>query len=254
MIATSERRVTHPTIVRRFRVALAFLTRLPGGRDPEDESELAASLAAFPLVGALVGALLAGALAAAAAWLPAAIAGAIVTALLAIATGGLHLDGLADTFDALGSGADRARRLEIMRDSRIGAHGAGAVALVLLAKAACLEHLAATGPLALVGALATARGLAALAIRIFPYARPEGLGRPFTGVGGVDLAVASATAVAIAIALPPGGLPAVLVASAASFSLWWWLARSLGGLTGDAYGAGIEIAEVAYLCAAAAAC
>src|SRR4029453_14868040 len=54
VIATSERRLTHPTIVRRFRVALAFLPRLPGGRDPEDESELAASLAAFPLVGAPV--------------------------------------------------------------------------------------------------------------------------------------------------------------------------------------------------------
>ena len=78
---------------------------------------------------------------------------------MAMLTGGLHLDGFADVFDALGGGrGDRARMLEIMRDSRIGAHGAGAVALVLLAKAACLEHLAAGGPLALVGALATGRG------------------------------------------------------------------------------------------------
>jgi adenosylcobinamide-GDP ribazoletransferase len=242
-------------MVRRFRVALAFLTRLPGGRDPEDEGELVAALVAFPFVGALLGAILAGVLAASAVWLPDAIAGALVTALLAAATGGLHLDGLADTFDALGSGGDRTRRLEIMRDSRIGAHGAGAVALVLLAKAACLEHVAESGALVLVGALATARGLAVLAIAVYPYARLEGLGRPFRDVRSADVAIVIATVVVLAAALPvPGGLTAVLVASAAAFSLWTWLARSIGGLTGDGYGAGIEIAELAYLCAAAAAC
>jgi adenosylcobinamide-GDP ribazoletransferase len=247
--------VKRPPFLRRFRVALAFLTRLPGGRHPEGEGELAASLAAFPLVGAVLGALLAAVLAAAAAVLPDAIAAVLATALLAAATGGLHLDGLADTFDALGSGGGPARRLEVMRDSRIGAHGAAAVALVLIAKTACLEQVAAAGPLALIGALATARWLAALAIAIYPYARREGLGRSFAEVRAADLAVATATVAVVAVAVPaPAGVVAVLAASAAAFALWTWLAGSLGGLTGDGYGAGIEIAEVASLCAAAAAC
>jgi adenosylcobinamide-GDP ribazoletransferase len=247
--------LTAPTIGRRFRIALAFLTRLPGGRDPDSEAELAASLAAFPLVGAVLGVVIGGALAVSARWLPDAVAGTLAAALLAALTGGLHLDGLADTFDALGAGGDRVRRLQVMRDSRIGAHGAVALALVLLAKAACLEHLAATGPFALVGALAAARGLAAFAVHAYPYARADGLGRPFRGADRSDLAIATAVVLVLAVAVPaPGGILAVALAGAVAFALWSWLARSLGGLTGDGYGAGIELAEVAYLCAAAAAC
>jgi adenosylcobinamide-GDP ribazoletransferase len=244
-----------PSPLRRFRIAVAFLTRLPSGRLEVAADELGAATAAFPAVGVLLGLLGAAALSLLASVLPAAVAAPLTVAFLAALTGGLHLDGLADSFDAIGAGGDRARRLDVMRDSRIGAHGAAAIALALLVKSACLEPIAAAGPLALVSALATARALVVVAIRVHPYARLEGLGRPFASVDGTALAIACGSALVVAIALPaPGGLLAVAVAAAVSLSWWAWLARSLGGLTGDTYGAGIELAEIAYLCAAAAAC
>jgi adenosylcobinamide-GDP ribazoletransferase len=247
--------VPQPGPLRRFRIAVAFLTRLPTGRLEVAPGELGAATAAFPAVGVLLGVLGAATLSVLASILPVAVAAPGAVALLATLTGGIHLDGLADSFDAIGAGGDRARRLEVMRDSRIGAHGAAAVALALLVKSACLEPLAAAGPVALVSALATARALVVIAIRIHPYARSEGLGRPFASVDGTSLAIACATALVVAIALPaPGGLLAVAFAAAVSLSWWAWLARSLGGLTGDTYGAGIELAEIAFLCAAAAAC
>src|SRR5690606_8532703 len=161
----------------RFRIALSFLTRLPGGRHPVGDADLASSLAAFPLVGAVVGALAAVVLAGAARVLPPEIAGARACAALALATGGLHLDGLADTFDALGSGRDRDGRLEVMRDSRIGAHGATALALVLVVEIACFARLAAAGTEAVAGvdaAVAVARALVAVAMARHPYARTRG--------------------------------------------------------------------------------
>lgn len=243
---------------RRFRVALSFLTRLPGGVDPADDAELAGSLAAFPLVGALLGAVIAGVLTLAAALLPAQVAAVLAFAALVAATGGLHLDGLADTFDALGSGKDRARRLEIMRDSRIGAHGATALALFSIAAVGCLEALVERGVSALIGALAVARSLVVVAIALYPYARAQGLGRPFAQVGRRTVLVAAAIGLVAALLAPsPGALAALgaaFVASLVALGFWAWLARSLGGLTGDTYGAGIVVAEVAYLCAVAAAC
>lgn len=245
---------------RRFRIALAFLTRLPGGADPVDEAELADSLAAFPLVGALLGAIAAAVLAGFSSFLEDEVAAVLTLAVVSAATGALHLDGLADTFDALGAGRDPERRLGVMRDSRIGAHGAVALVLVLLAQAACLAELADEGAAAaLVGGLAVARALAVLAIVAHPYARARGLGRPFVHSSPGTVATSLGIGLVVALLAPaPGGIAttvvAVLAASTAALAFWWWLARSLGGLTGDTYGAGIEIAQVAYLCAVAAAC
>src|SRR5437016_1160273 len=105
--------------------AFAFLTRLPVGGGPLRDADLGRSIAFFPLVGLVLG--------------------LVLTGLASLLTGGLHLDGVADVFDALGGGrGDRQRMLEIMRDSRIGAHGAAALFLLLLAKtfavATALEH------------------------------------------------------------------------------------------------------------------
>ena len=107
----------------------------------------------------------------------------LLAALLAALTGGLHLDGVADVFDALGGGrGDRARMLEIMRDSRIGAHGAAALTLLLIAKVAALAQVAERRDLLALLAFPTiARWLAALLVVFFPYVRAEGLGRAFNG-------------------------------------------------------------------------
>src|SRR5687768_16835130 len=118
-----------------LRLALGFLTRLPVGAAVVDEASFGRALGWFPLVGAGLGALLlVGAWVLEPVLAPSLCAAALV-AFWAYATGGLHLDGVADVFDAFSGGrGDRERTLEIMRDSRIGAHGAVALVLVLLTK------------------------------------------------------------------------------------------------------------------------
>ena len=141
--------------IRHFLLAVQFFTRIPiTGRLAEwvgfSPAMLRASAAHFPAVGMLVGAVAAGVYALLAALLPdttfapmvAAVLSTVVTALL---TGGFHEDGLADVADGLGGSYDKARALEIMKDSRVGAFGAMALALALLAKVALLALLGSVG-------------------------------------------------------------------------------------------------------------
>src|SRR5581483_615259 len=124
-------------VLRPALAAFTFLTRLPlrtgvaaGGAGVDMAADLGRSLPYFPVVGAVLGGALVGAGRLLEGRLPAGLTAVLLVALLALLTGGLHLDGLADLFDALGGGrGDRARMLDIMRDSRIGAHGAVALCL-----------------------------------------------------------------------------------------------------------------------------
>jgi len=170
-------------------------------------------------------------------------------------TGGLHLDGLADVFDALGGGrGDRARMLELMRDSRIGAHGAGALVLVLAAKIGALTQVIERQDLLTLLAFPTiGRWAVTPLIVFFPYARAEGLGRAFEGEAGrVQVGIASATVVVVVAAL--GGRFALPALGSAVVVLLFglWLRHRLGGLTGDVYGAAIELGEVTALILAGA--
>jgi adenosylcobinamide-GDP ribazoletransferase len=179
-----------------------------------------------------------------------ALVAVLLAALLAGLTGGLHLDGFADVFDGLAGGrGDRARTLEIMRDPRIGAQGAAALALLLIAKVATLAQVAERRDLlALLAFPTVSRWLAAVLIVGFPYVRAEGLGRAFSGEAGRAQALA-ATAIAVVVVGVLGTaliLPA-LGAAAAVLAFAYWLNRRLGGLTGDVYGAAIELAEVVML-------
>jgi adenosylcobinamide-GDP ribazoletransferase len=246
-------------LLRQASAAFRFLTRLPIPGPPLEGDALGRALAFFPLAGAALGGILAGA-----AWLlgrnlaPGVLA-VLLVAALAWLTGGLHLDGLADVADGLGgSHGDPARALAIMRDSRIGAFGAAALALVLLVKvaaAAALLGRGGPGPAAwaLLCAPTLARFAAVPLVVLFPYARPQGLGRAFHDGGGWrELALAAALAAAVLawfglrVALPAAVSLATVAVAALSIQ------RRLGGLTGDAYGAAIELAEAAFLVAASA--
>jgi adenosylcobinamide-GDP ribazoletransferase len=236
------------------RLAFRFLTRLPVGGGGLSRADLGRSCAWFPLPGAMMGLAVAVAAHLTHGHVPAPLAGVLAAAALAWISGGLHLDGLADLFDGLSGGhGDRARTLAIMRDARIGAHGAAALALVLLAKSAALAELVARDAFWLVaGAPAVARFLVVPLVVGFPYARPEGLGKAFRGTAGArEVAVA---AVLAAAAVAPGG-PAALgcagAAAAAAGAVALVARRRLGGLTGDVYGAAIELAELTFLAAAA---
>ena len=237
------------------RLAFQFLTRLPvGERAAMAAADLGRSCAWFPLPGAAIGLVVVAAAHAAGSHLPAPLAAVLVVAALAWMTGGLHLDGVADVFDGLGGGhGDRERILRIMRDSRIGAHGATALVIVLAVKVAAIADLLSRGTLwPLVVAPAVARFAVVPLIVLLPYARAEGLGRAFHGTTGWrQIAFAAVLAGAAVAPFAPVSLAPAATALVAAALLAAAVQRRVGGLTGDAYGAAIEIAEAALLAAAA---
>jgi adenosylcobinamide-GDP ribazoletransferase len=235
--------------------AFAFLTRLPVSSAPLLEADLGRSVAYFPVVGLVLGLVLTGLAALLGGVVAPAALAVVLVALLAGMTGGLHVDGLADTFDALGGGrGDRQRMLDLMRDSRIGAHGAAALVLVLLLKVFALVALLQRRDLAAVLLFpAMGRWAVTPSIVLHPYARDEGLGRAFSGAaGGREVAIATAVMAAAIVALGLRLAVPALGALAAAAVIAVWLRRRLGGLTGDVYGATIELAEATALVLAGA--
>jgi adenosylcobinamide-GDP ribazoletransferase len=233
-------------------LAFQFLTRLPAGKGAH-AGDLGRSCAWFPLPGYGMGLLVAGAARLAAPHLSAPLAAVLAVAALAWLTGGLHLDGVADVFDGLGGGqGDRERTLRIMRDSRIGALGATALVLVLALKVAAVSDLFSRGSFwPLVVAPAVARFAVVPLVVLFPYARAEGLGLAFRGTAGRrEIAVAALLAAAAIAPFAPASLLPAAVALAAAAAVALSVNRRLGGLTGDVYGASIELAEAALLAAA----
>jgi len=246
-------------MLRPLAVAFGFLTRVPLATGDVAPRELGRAVAWFPAVGAALGALLVVTARATGA-LPTGVVAVLVVALHAAVTGGLHLDGVADVFDALGGGrGQRDRMLAILRDSRIGAHGATAVSLVIVAKVVTVAALVDPGAghravWALYAAPAAGRWAVVPLIVAFPYARPDGLGKPFHGhAGAAQLAGATGIAAAALGGLGGRAIAPALAALLAALAIGAWLHRHLGGLTGDVYGAAIEAAELAFLIVACAA-
>lgn len=245
------------SLLRPLAVAFAFLTRLPVHIGDAQDTEVGRAIAFFPVVGLALGVALV-----AAAWLASALphplAAVGVVALLAVMTGGLHLDGLADVFDGLGaslggSHGDRERMLAIMRDSRIGAHGAVALILVTLAKIFAVSVALQRGALwAVLLFPAVARWAVVALIVAFPYVREVGLGRTFNDRASArEFAWATTFTGALVLWTGTRALEPTAAALAVALAFAFWMRRRLGGLTGDAYGAAIELAEVAFLIAAA---
>jgi adenosylcobinamide-GDP ribazoletransferase len=241
-----------------FRLCLALLTRLPVslGAGPSP-APLGDALRLAPLVGVLVGLLGAGGF-----WLGWRLdLPPLATALLALAvgilvTGALHEDGLADTADGFGGGAGPARKLEIMRDSRLGSYGALALLLSVGLRAAALGDLARPGAAAaaLIAAHGLSRAAFPLLLSVLPAARGDGLaagaGRPAGDAVLLALALGAALAL-IALGLGPG-LVAILVAALATLALAALARAQVGGHTGDVLGAAQQSLEVAVLLTAAA--
>lgn len=234
-------------------LAVQFLTLLPvplrAAPRPQDWGR---SALAFPLVGLLLGLLLAGVqrlLGHADPQLQA----ALLVALWALASGGLHLDGLADSADAwLGGHGDRERTLAIMKDPRSGPAGVIAIVLVLLLKFAAVAALLKSGAwLALVLAPLLGRTALLALLRTTPYARPGGMGDAMAAhlPRGLSLLLV----VIVLAALPLAGkmgVVAVLAALPAWLLLRWLMLRRLGGATGDTLGAAVELTEAVVLLAA----
>lgn len=182
--------------------------------------------------------------------LPSLALAAILVVALVILTGGLHLDGLMDSCDGLLGGRTPERRLEIMRDSRVGSFGVlGGICVLLLKFAlfASVEPRILT--LALFIVLPCTRWAMVLALRLFPSARPAGLGATFRhSVTPLRLMFAGTVSLLIAVIAGHmvGGL-LWLAATLAATLLGLWITPLVGGLTGDSYGAIAEITEVVLL-------
>jgi len=239
-------------VVRALLIAIAFATRIPVRVGAVAPHELAEGLSALPLVGFLIGLVSYGLCSLMAPSLGDTLAAIATVSFSALITGGLHLDGLADWFDALGGGrGDRQRMLEIMRDSRIGAHGASALILVLLAKVAAVAELPDSQRLlALCAAPPAARLTAVWLLYSLPAARQDGLGR---GMGAAlerkHAWTACAAFVLATCWLGPSVIWPSIAATLAAVALGFQAQARLGGVTGDVCGAGIELAELAFLLA-----
>jgi adenosylcobinamide-GDP ribazoletransferase len=233
--------------------AIRFLTRLPA---PDPGPQPPGAMAPWlPLAGGLAGAVAAAAAAAAALLWPPAVQAAAAVAATAWATGGLHLDGWMDLMDGLGSGLPPAEAFRVMRDSRVGAMGALAGGMALLARFALV--LALPGPWrwrALVAAPAASRAAMVWAAARGPRPQGEGFGSAF--IGGLRrpalaISVISGLALAGLLAGAPGAL-ALLAAVGVAEALRITAARRLGGLNGDVLGAVAEVGEWAALAVLAA--
>jgi adenosylcobinamide-GDP ribazoletransferase len=200
---------------------------------------------------------------------PAVLAAALVVAALAVLTRAMHLDGLADTADGLGSRQPPQRALAVMRRSDIGPFGVVSLVLVLLLQVLALGQLTAVGrgvPAVLLALVVSRAVLPVVCRRGVPAARPEGLGRVVAGtVGPGRLAVAAALVVLVLVAgkelfsLVAAGSFAVPVATVVSAAVaavlglaagavfCWWCVRRLGGVTGDVLGACVEVTFTAVL-------
>lgn len=232
----------------KLRIAIKFLTIFPIrlAKEPKPE-QIGQSAVWFSLVGLMLGTILYGA-----GWVlqfifPPLVVAVVVTALWAFLTGGLHLDGLADCYDALFLAATPERRLEIMRDPHLGTFGVVGLILHLLLKVSLLASLVPFLPVPLLLSPTLARWLLLLAARQ-PQARPQGLGADFAlGLSPRFIWLSALLPVALILF---GGLQALLAAGLAFLALVGLLrlARSrLGGVTGDVLGMTIEVTELAVL-------
>ncbi|RQW93510.1 adenosylcobinamide-GDP ribazoletransferase [Micromonospora inaquosa] len=240
-----------PRLLAGARLAVTTFTTLPVRAGRIDRPVAGTAMALAPLVGALLGALLAGVLLVAGALAPPLVAAGVTVGVGALLTRGLHLDGLADTVDALGSYRRGTAALEIMKKPDVGPFGVVALVVVLLVQAAALADLAGRSwPAALAAVVAaTAAGRFGVTVacrRGVPAARPDGLGALVAGtVGPVALAAGAVAVVLLAVPAVPGrpwqGPLAVVAAIAVALPLLTHVVRRLGGITGDVLGATVEV-------------
>lgn len=223
-----------------LKLAFSLLTRLPVGSLKGELPAMAQSGWAWPIVGAVVGGIMALAAALALSFgLPPLMAAFLALAAGAVATGGMHEDGLADIADGFGGGRDRARKLEIMRDSRVGSYGVIALVLALGFRVAGVAAAVEAGgtPVALIALGAASRAGLPLALALMPPARMDGLGRSAGAAAGPALA-ALLIGGAFLLLLGPGTALAVALsmafAAVALAALAW---RQIGGQSGDVLGA-----------------
>lgn len=238
------------TALRRLMAAIAFLTVIPVPYNPQppvNQEDWRASVRYYPVVGLFLGGLLWG-LAALMHSMPVLAKAAVMVVLYTWITGGLHVDGLMDTFDALGSRKRGEEARQVMKDSRVGAFGAMAGALLLIAQVGAFASFSRlpAGLFALGPAIGRLGALWAMALE--PSLRPgEGLGGQMVGL--VPLWVAGCWTLVLAVVAAvigpwPLGLATVVLGTLTAIVTGRYLTSRVGGMNGDTYGMIVEATEV----------
>ena len=244
-----------PYLWQELKLCLGLLTRVPVRVDtPVPTSMVARASRWFPLVGGLIGVVSAGVLGfGVLLGLPDLATALIAIGAIVLLTGAIHEDGLADVADGFGGGFNRFARLEIMRDSRVGAYGVIALVLSIGLKAALLAALIGAG----IQIAAVAVIVAAMASRLTPVLLMRYLARARRDGMAVAAGTPDAASVRIAWGLSLAGLlllpswPAMLMTLAAVLVVFVGLGalatRRIGGQTGDVLGAGQQVTELLVL-------
>jgi adenosylcobinamide-GDP ribazoletransferase len=236
--------------MRKFLIALQFLTILPIKIRDIKERELAQSLAYFPLAGAVIGLISVLSLFIFSSVFPRQTTDVLILIVLMFITGGIHLDGFADTCDGFYAGKDKKRILAIMHDSHLGAMGAMGLIGLLLLKFALLGNI--PFPIlwkALIVMCVLGRWAQVLACYVSNYAREAGKGKSFIEyIGRRELFISSLFSLALSIFLL--GFRTVILLGILTPTLLYfikYLKKRIGGMTGDTIGAVNEVTEIAVL-------
>jgi adenosylcobinamide-GDP ribazoletransferase len=251
-----------------FYFCLGFFTRLPfpsaaSRSEPHSLVTFSRAVRMVPVAGGLVGALAAIAMAAASRLgLPPPLAAPLAICALVLLGGAMHEDGLADCADGFSGGTTRERKLEIMRDSRIGTFGAVALVLSLYLRAASLALIAdeslGLAIAVLMGAAALSRAASLMPLALLPPARENGAGFAAGKPERAALAVAACLAVVFALTPVVAGaylarsLAGIAAATGAAYAIVLLARKQIGGQTGDVAGAAQQLSEIAYYLAFAA--
>ncbi len=235
--------------MKRFILMLQFLTRIPININLEvEEKDFFQGIIYFPLVGLLIGMFVVVSY-----YLGVRISGKLLGAVLAVVaevfiTGGLHLDGLADTFDGIYSNRPKERILEIMKDSRLGTNGALALFILLLLKAVLISDLPfpQVYPILLLMP-AFSRLNVVFASRLGEPARKQGMGNLFIGRVNTKQFIAALFITTAASLIYPLAIPVILMLII--FTFWYvkHVSYKIDGITGDILGALCELSELVFL-------
>ena len=234
-----------------FIAAFQFLTlaRLKKTESALTSEEFSASMVFFPVVGALQGLVLFIVYILLGPFLTPGLLGAVLVAVLIITNGGLHLDGFVDSVDGIAGGSTPERRLEIMRDSAVGAIGVVALVILLILKYESLSNVSTITAGAIFLFPIIGRWTAVPVAYLANYARTgEGLGRLFSEVRFTTLIIATViTVVPVALILGLTGLIAMVGVFIVAVLITMFFRRKIGGVTGDVMGFQGEVGEVLFL-------
>ncbi|WP_298705112.1 adenosylcobinamide-GDP ribazoletransferase [uncultured Veillonella sp.] len=233
-----------------FFVGLQFLTRLKLVNQTEwNIEDFGKSVVYFPLVGAIIGAFLVALWYVLSPLIPISLLGLGLVIFEFLFTGGLHADGFMDTCDGLFSGRDKERKLAIMKDSRVGSNGVVGFVFLVLLKWQLLVAMPSQYiyELLFIMPLLSRYGLT-LSIRLFPYARPEGMGKAFA-IYSPKSTLWWASFMALLPVVYFGWHYLILFSAMLGINLWLnhFITKQIDGVTGDTYGFVVETSEVLFI-------